>query len=139
MPGLASCAAAPDAAADLFDLASTGSAMAIGGLPSLGDGAWPRALTQAWARAVYEDAPTGRHVDGIRYRSAYNAGLALALWDSAATVVVAADTAGVEQDFALSHPEMLARLHAAMAPRHIVISLVDSADCPTCQDNHRPS
>jgi len=66
--------------------------------------------------------------------------VALALWDSAATVDDAADTAGVEQDLALSHPELLARLHTAMAPRQIVISLADSADCPpakTTTDRHR--
>jgi len=64
----------------LLDLTAPGSAMAIGALPSLAGGAYPRQLTQAWARAVYEDDPTGSHVDGVRYRSAYNGGLALALW-----------------------------------------------------------
>ncbi len=116
----------------LFDLTAPGSAMAIEALPSLADGPYPRQLTQAWARAVYEDDPTGQHVDGIRYRSAYNSGLALALWDSEQRVVVVQDAAGTEQDFALRHRQMLGRLEAAMAARHIVITLPDPADCPQC-------
>ena len=116
----------------LFDLTAPGSAMAINALPSLADGPYPRQLTQAWARAVYEDDPTGQHVDGIRYRSAYNNGLALALWDSEQHVVVVQDAAGTEQDFALRHRQMLGRLEAAMAARHIVITLPDPADCPQC-------
>jgi len=122
----------------LFDLNAPGSAMAIGALPSLADGAYSRQLTQSWARAVYEDDPTGRHLDGIRYRSAYNGGLALALWDSAATVRVGSDAVGTEQDLALRHPEMLARLQAAMAPRHVVITLVEPADCARCHDDPLP-
>jgi len=117
----------------LFDLTAPGSAMAIGALPSLADGPYPRQLTQAWARAVYEDDPTGQHVNGIRYRSAYNSGLALALWDSEEHVVVVQDAAGAEQDFALRHPQMLGRLEAALAARHIVITLLDPADCPQCR------
>lgn len=64
-----------------FDLTAAGSAMTIGALPSLADGAYPRSLTQDWARAIYEDDPTGQHVDGIRYTSAYNGGRSLALWE----------------------------------------------------------
>jgi len=119
----------------LFDLTAPGSAMAIGALPSLADGPHPRPLTQAWARAVYEDDPTGGHVDGIRYRSAYNSGLALALWDSSGRVTAAQDAAGVEQDFALRHPSMLSRLETAMAPRHIVLTMTDSDDCPQCRSS----
>jgi len=111
---------------------ATTAAMAIGALPSLADGPYPRQLTQAWARAVYEDDPTGQHVDGIRYRSAYNSGLALALWDSEGHVVVVQDAAGTKQDFALRHPQMLGRLEAAMAARQIMITLLDPADCPQC-------
>ena len=36
----------------LLDLVRPGSAMAIGALPTLGDGALPRSLTQQWARAI---------------------------------------------------------------------------------------
>lgn len=116
----------------MLDLTAPGSAMAIGALPSLADGPYPRQLTQAWARAIYDDNPTGNHVDGLRYRSAYNHGLALALWDSAGQVIVAKDAGGLEQDFALRNPRMLARLKAAMAPRHIVVTTVDEVDCPQC-------
>ncbi len=116
----------------VFDLSAPGSAMAIGALPALASGAYPRQLTQTWARAIYDDNPTGSHVDGIRYRSAYNDGLALALWDSTGQVIVAKDAGGTDQDFALRDPQTLTRLEAAMAPRHIVVTTVDAADCPQC-------
>lgn len=118
----------------LFDLTAPGAAMAIGALPSLADGAYGRELTQQWARALYEDDPTGRHVDGVRYRSAYNGGLALALWDSAGKVAVLIDSDRVEQDFRLTRPEVLDRLEAALAARHIVVTMVASADCPRCSE-----
>jgi hypothetical protein len=116
----------------LFDLTAPGAAMAIGALPSLADGAYARELTQQWARAIYEDDPTGRHVGGVRYRSAYNAGLALALWDSAGKVSVLTDADGIEQDFQLVRPEVLDRLEAAMAERHIIVTIVAAPDCPRC-------
>ena len=118
----------------LYDLSAPGSAMAIGALPSLANGDYPRGLTQAWARAVYEDDPTGRHVDGIRYRSAYNDGLALALWDSMGTVTVVRDGRNVEQDFPLAHGPVLDRLAVAMRPRHVTLALVAAGDCPLCRD-----
>jgi len=119
----------------MFDLTAPGSAMAIGALPSLADGPYPRQLTQTWTRAIYDDDPTGHHVDGIRYRSAYNHGLALALWDSTGQVIVVQDAAGLDQDFALRDPQMFTRLETAMAPRHIVVTTVDEADCPMCPNS----
>jgi len=116
----------------LFDLTAPGAAMAIGALPSLADGPYARELTQQWARAIYEDDPTGRHVDGVRYRSAYNGGLALALWDTLGKVAVVSDADRVEQDFRLTHPEVVDRLEAALVARHIVVTRVVSADCPRC-------
>lgn len=69
----------------LFDLTAEGAAMAIGALPTLATGNLPRAGTQAWARSIHEDNPTGTPVAGIRYTSsAYNGGAALALWERAA-------------------------------------------------------
>lgn len=116
----------------LFDLTAPGSAMAIGALPSLADGPYARGLTQQWARAIYEDDPTGRHVDGVRYRSAYDGGLALALWDSAGTAATVTDADLIEQDHRLTHPAVLDRLEAGLARRHIVVSMVASPDCPRC-------
>lgn len=115
-----------------FDLTAEGAALAIGGLPSLGDGSHPRALTQAWARAVYEDDPTGSHLDGIRYRSAYNSGISLALWDSQDRLAVVRDRAGNVQDHPLRSPAVYLRLLVAMRTRRITVTVVDSADCASC-------
>lgn len=123
----------PTRALTLFDLTAPGAALSIGALPSLADGDYPRAVTQAWARAIYEDNPTGARVDGIRYRSAYNGGSALALWDCANEIsVVAASTGRAPQDFQLTHPLVLARLLEEMAKRRIRITEVGSNDCPRC-------
>ncbi len=127
----------PTRALTVFDLTAPGSAMAIGALPSLADGPYPRHLTQTWARAIYDDDPTGHHVTGIRYRSAYNHGLALALWDSTGQVVVVHDATGLDQDFALRDPPMFARLETALASRHIVVTTLDAADCPLCSPSRR--
>ena len=94
----------------LLDLVRPGSAMAIGALPTLGDGALPRSLTQQWARAIYEDHPLGAPAAGIRYRSAYNAGIALALWDTTGKIRVLVDDNGTDADVPLNHPGMLIRL-----------------------------
>ena len=122
----------------LFDLTAPGAAMAIGALPSLADGFHPRALTQRWARAIYEDNPTGFHVDGIRYRSAYNSGLALALWDSRGHLAVPADSAGRAQDFALTHPAVLNRLTTAMTDRRITVTIAAAGRCPRCRAATQP-
>ncbi len=105
--------------------------MAIGALPALADGPYPRELTQQWARAIYEDDPTGAHVDGLRYRSAYNGGIALALWDSHGSVEVVTG-AGRPQDIALREQPMFARLVAAMTARRITISIIPARRCPRC-------
>lgn len=122
----------PTSQLTVFDLTAEGSALAIGALPSLGDGPCARPLTQAWARAIYEDNPTISHVDGIRYRSAYNYGISLALWDTKNRVEVVRDNSGRAQDYALRSPAMYARLVDAMKPRHIVVTLLDRTDCPSC-------
>lgn len=70
---------APKRPAELVDLISPGAAMALGALPQLAIGDIPRRLTQHWARAVYEDRPTGIQPDGMYYLSAYNGGRAMAL------------------------------------------------------------
>jgi hypothetical protein len=116
----------------VFDLTMPGAAMAIGALPGLADAAEPRELTQSWARAIYEDDPVGRHVDGIRYRSAYNGDLALALWDSSTSIRTVANSAGKLADAALTEPAMLDRLAVALTQRRISFELIDSADCPSC-------
>ncbi len=121
-----------------FDLLEPGAAMAIGALPSLADAPHPRALTQQWARAIYEDQPTGLPLAGIRYRSAYNGGESLALWDSTGKVSTlprtgkAPATHGPVHDYPLTEPQILRRLLAELPARHITIDLIPASACPTC-------
>jgi hypothetical protein len=106
--------------------------MAIGALPTLGDGALPRLLTRQWARAIYEDHPLGTPAAGIRYRSAYNGGVALALWDTANRIRVLVDNSGTEADVPLNHPGMLGQLKTLLIERQIVIRNVSRGACPRC-------
>lgn len=117
----------------LFDLASTGAAMAIGALPSLADGNETRALTQQWARAIFEDQPAGPDVRGVRYRSAYNFGYSLALWDCDDSVEIVCDSAGRIQDLALDDPRVLGRLQVEMRKRRIAVTTIRQSECKTCQ------
>ena len=81
----------------MFDLAAKGAALAIDALPALGDGNEARSLTQQWARAIYKDQPAGPGITGIHYRSGYNSGQALALWDCDADVEVVRDGTAINK------------------------------------------
>jgi hypothetical protein len=76
--------------------------MRIGALPSLATGAYARARTQAWARAIYEDQPARRAVRGIYYHAAHSNGRAMALWNTDADVDCVRASSGETQDFALA-------------------------------------
>ena len=69
---------------------------------------------------------------GIRYRSAYNAGIALALWDTTGEIRVLVDDNGTDADVPLNHPGMLIRLKTLLMERHIVIRNIPREDCPRC-------
>lgn len=121
----------PTRQARLLDLLAPGAAMAVGALPQLTDGEVPRALTQDWARAIYEDRPTGGPVDGVRYRSAYRAGTALALWDSGPWALTRRDRNGDPLDIALDSPQGYPRLLTAMTAVGLeVIRVPECALCP---------
>ena len=124
---------APATTLAMYDLVAKGAAMAIGALPALGDGDEPRALTQQWARAIYEDHPAGREITGIHYRSAYNSGESLALWDCDANIEIVNDDAGHPQDIALNDPRILLRLQAELRWRQINVTTVRSSDCNECK------
>jgi hypothetical protein len=120
---------------DVFDLTIPGSAMAIGALPALADGALPRALTQQWARAVYEQQPTypPTHAAGIRYRSAYNGDLALAIWDTAGgAAITTVSAAGVAEDLPLNDPRIQFRVQTQLLKRRIDMRVIDSSACSFC-------
>jgi hypothetical protein len=124
---------APTTTLTMYDLVAKGAAMAIGALPALGDGDEPRSLTQQWARAIYEDQPAGPEITGIHYRSAYNSGESLALWDCDASVDVVSDDAGRRQDLALDDLRLLGRLQVELKRRQINVTTVPSTDCSECK------
>lgn len=115
----------------LLDLVAPGSAMSIGALPILADGPHPRALTQAWARAISEDHPAGAPVQGIRYRSAYNGGTALVLWGERLPVAPVVPK-GDLPDYALQEPEIFGRLVTALGHRRIALTTVSPDGCSIC-------
>ena len=117
----------------MFDLTRKGSALAIGALPSLADGSEARPLTQEWARAIYEDQPAGPAVTGVRYRTGYNFGFSLALWDCDDGVEIIRDARGRLQDLALVDPRVLGRLQEQLEDRLIDVTTVSSSDCAECQ------
>ena len=125
---------APTTTLAMYDLVAKGAAMAIGALPALGDGDEPRSLTQQWARAIYEDKPAGGGITGIHYRSAYNSGESLALWDCDASIEIVSDAAGHRQDIALNDPRILLRLQVELRWRQINVTTVHSSDCNECKN-----
>jgi hypothetical protein len=121
----------------LFDLCTPGAAMAIGALPALADGNEARELTQQWAQAIYEDQPAHRRVDGIKYRSAYNGGVSLALWDSDERVRTLIRR-GNAADYALDSSALLPRVTVDLDLRRIRLERVDSVNCTSCQKDPSP-
>ena len=105
--------------------------MQIGALPALSTGNERRALTQQWARAIFEDQPAGPTVRGVRYRSAYNDGISLALWDCDDDVRIV--RAGGLQDLPLADPRLLGRLQVALSGRRINVTTVPEDDCALCR------
>lgn len=106
--------------------------MAIGSLPALADGNEKRLLTQEWARAIYEDRPAGPKIVGIHYRSGYNGGSSLALWDCDRDIEVPRDARGLLQDLPLSDPRVFARFQREMLERHINVTTVSKSACTNC-------
>ena len=124
---------APTRSLAIFDLARRGAALAIGALPALADGSEPRALTQEWARGINEDQPAGPEVTGVRYRTGYNFGYSLALWDCDDGVEIVRDAQGRRQDIALDDRRLLLRLQVQMRKRLISVTTVSEDRCVQCQ------
>lgn len=116
----------------MFDLAQKGAALAIGALPALADGSEARLLTQEWARAIFEDQPAGSEATGIRYRSAYNFGYSLALWNCDDGVEIIRGARGRLEDMALNDSRVFLRFQVQMRKRLITVTTVSSADCTEC-------
>lgn len=118
----------------LFDLARRGAALAIGALPALADGSEARSLTQQWARGIFEDRPAGQDVCGVRYRTAYNFGYSLALWDCDDSVEIVRDAADRIQDLPLNDVRVLGRLQVQMRKRRIDVTTVSEDECVLCRE-----
>ncbi|TCN53576.1 RES domain-containing protein [Rhodococcus sp. SMB37] len=116
----------------LYDLDQPGAAMAIGALPALASGSEDRELTQQWARAIFEDQPAADKVKGIHYRTAYNHGHALALWDCAGAVAVPTDSAGDPRDVPLRDRRVFDQLKKELIPRRIIVTQIADEDCESC-------
>ncbi|WP_231992113.1 RES family NAD+ phosphorylase [Mycobacterium sp. ACS4331] len=117
----------------LFDLTKKGAALAIGALPTLADGNEPRSLTQQWARGIFEDQPAGTDICGVRYRTAYNFGYSLALWDCDDSVEIVQDAASRIQDLPLDDPRVLNRLQVQMRKRRIEVTTIPESQCSVCK------
>lgn len=115
----------------VLDLRSEGAAMRIGALPSLATGAYPRARTQAWARAIYEDQPARRTVRGVSYHAAHSNGRALVLWNTDGDVDNVIGGSGDVQDFALADARMWPRVVDATASLGMTAARI--ARCPRCE------
>ena len=77
----------------------------------------------------------GPDITGIHYRSGYNHGESLALWDCDADVEVVRDDDEHPQDMALGDREMLLRLQVQLQRRKIIVTTVPSRDCKQCQND----
>jgi hypothetical protein len=124
---------APTRSLAMFDLGRRGAALAIGALPALADGSEARPLTKEWARAIFEDQPAGPEATGIRYRTGYNFGYSLALWDCDDGVEIVRDAQGTLQDIALDDRRLLLRLQVQMRKRLIDVTTVSEDKCVECQ------
>lgn len=121
----------PTSSIMVLDLRSQGAAMKIGALPSIAVGDYPRARTQEWARAIYEDQPVhGRQVDGVYYTAAHSGGASLALWKTEGQVEVVTNRDGVVQDLALAESPIWPRAQVRLTQLGLRSSLV--AGCPHC-------
>lgn len=108
-------------------------AMMIGGLPAMNVGDIARPETQAWARAIHEDRPAHPRICGVRYTSAYAAGVSLAVWDTAPQILITR-VDGRAQDFALADPPLYARLLTLLVALRIEVRTIRSDNCARCAE-----
>jgi len=124
-PNYFSVAAAPIDAMRLLDLTGDG-AMFIGALATLCTGDESRALTQTWARAIYEDLPS---FDGIRYRAAHQGGPSVAIWQRAAALAPIGPPSGNR----LLSRALRPYVEFALERQGRELVAVTAADCQRCK------
>jgi hypothetical protein len=112
-------------AAKLLDITGDG-VMYIGAVGTLASGDEPRRRTQRWARAIYEDYGD---LSGIRYRAAYQGGLAVAVWETAPVAVAVPG-----QDRALIERGVWDRVVIALAAQGRVPVRISASQCSQCRE-----
>jgi hypothetical protein len=130
-PGYRVALIRPRSTVIVLDLRSEGAAMRIGALPSLATGAYSRARTQRWARAVYEDQPARRPVSGVYYHAAHSNGRSLALWNTDEDVDVVTAASGEAQDLALADGRMWRRVVVSAAELGMAATRISR--CSRCE------
>lgn len=125
-PNMRAVAMAPSTPLDLLDITGDG-VMKIGAVAGLASGAYPRRLTQRWARAIYEDL---ERMAGIRYRGAHQNGICVAAWERTEPLVF-----DLTEDFSLGSKTLWGRVVVALADQGRVATRITVSACPTCQRN----
>jgi hypothetical protein len=116
----------PRASCRLVNLRGSG-AMRIGARPALGSGGEARALTQEWARAIYEDLGA----DGIRYTGAHDEGVCLVLFERAPALRLVTDR-GRRQEFQLHERALWRRFQAATDALGLPARTIPRGECRRC-------
>jgi hypothetical protein len=111
------------------DLTGTGCTL-LGALPSLCTADLPRGRSQEWARAIAEDQPGGPSIDGVRYTSAHDEGLCLALFERSPALVEVH-----HGDFPAGGLPLLDipdRVSTALRAVGVPFRILDAKDCRRC-------
>lgn len=123
-PNMRAVAMAPATIVVLLDITGDG-VMKIGALAGLASGAYPRFLTQRWARAMYEDLP---NFMGVRYYGAHQNGICVVAWERTGPLVF--DPA---EDFSLRSKRLWTRVVVALANQGRAAQRITVSGCSTCQ------
>lgn len=117
-------------------------AVGIAAPDDLGDGPWPRPLTQSWARAIYEDCPADIRVCGVHYWSAADrdgngdrSGRNRVVWDTSPQLRVrqpGRGEAGTEE-YRLQHATILPVVADVLAEQGVLVREITSDDCKACR------
>lgn len=123
-PNMRAVAMAAPTATALLDITGDG-VMKIGAVAGLASGAYPRRVTQRWARAIYEDLG---EFAGVRYRGAHQNGICIAAWER--TGPLAFNSA---EDFSLRSKTLWGRVVVALADQGRAAERITVGACPTCR------
>lgn len=129
-PNYRVAALAVTARCQVQDLTGEG-CMALDAVTALSQADGPRPLTQEWARAIYEDEPAGRPIDGVIYHGAHDHGLCLALFERAPVLTLADSATGP----ALGRPllDLGPRVEHELRRRSRRFRAVDTKECSRCR------